>query len=260
MPSTPPVRTNYWTEHAAMLTEAYARSAGTVRFELVTRCLLAMMSEGPCRVVDVGGGYGRQAVLLARAGHSVVIVDVDPKMLDLAREFASGEQADVRERLDFVLGDGNEAVNLVGTGFDLVCCHSVLMYEDDPSPLLRTLVDLARPGGLLSLLSLNPHANAMRSGLQGRWRETVATLQIGMQADPLYVRCREHSREDVSRILEASGVQVLGWHGVGVFTDHLTESIVVDDPAQVILAEWLAGNKDPYRQVARCYHLLAAKP
>jgi len=75
---------NLWIENATALAEAYSNSVGTVRFELVTRALLMHMSREPQRVVDVGGGFGRQAIMLARAGHSVVVVDVDPKMLSTA--------------------------------------------------------------------------------------------------------------------------------------------------------------------------------
>ena len=250
---------NLWTEHAAALAEAYVRSAGPVRFELVTRSLLMHMPPQPQRVVDVGGGFGRQAIMLARAGHSVVAVDLDPNMLAIARHELSSESQEVRARVELILGDGEDAAGLVGTDFDLACCHSVLMYLDDPVPMLSGLVGLVRLGGLISVLDLNTQARAMRSGLQGRWREAAASLEAGTQIDTQYVPSREHSREKVTEIIEAAGAKAKGWYGVGVFTDHLTEKLVVEDPAEVYLVEWLAGNRDPYRQVARCFHLLAER-
>ena len=253
------MRKNLWTEHASALADAYVRSAGPVRFELVTRALLMHMPPRPQRVVDVGGGFGRQAIMLARAGHTVVVVDFDPQMLDIAREALAAEPDDIRSRVELVQGDGQSAASLVGTGFDLACCHSVLMYEDDPAPMLLGLVNMVRRGGLISVLSLNTEARAMRSGLQGRWREAVATLKSGTQIDSQYVPSREHTREDVTRILEEAGAGVRDWHGVGVFTDHITETIYVEDPEDVYMAEWLAGSQDPYRRVARCFHLLAER-
>ncbi len=250
---------NLWTEHASALSDAYIDSAGTIRFELVTRALLMHMHPEPQRVVDVGGGFGQQAIMLARAGHSVVIVDSDPKMLVVARDKLLNEPEAVCSRVELVQGDGEDAANLVGTDFDLACCHSVLMYQDDPAPMLLSLVELVRQNGLISVLSLNTEARAMRCGLQGRWLEAVASLEAGTQIDSRYIPSREHSREDVTKILEAAGAEVKAWFGVGVFTDHLTEQMVVDDPEVVYLAEWLAGNQDPYRLVARCFHLLAQR-
>jgi S-adenosylmethionine-dependent methyltransferase len=253
------VRSNHWTEHASSLATAYVRDAGTIRFELVTRAILALLGDFPQRIVDVGGGYGLQAVMLARAGHVVTIVDLDPRMLDLAKRLAAQQPSEVRSRISCILGDGQSATNTAGSGFDFACCHSVLLYEDDPTALLHELVALTRPGGFLSVVSLNPQANAMRSGLQGRWSAAVATLQAGVQMDDRYLEYREHTRERVGEILESAGARVIGWHGIGVFTDHLAETIRTENPAEVILAEWLAGSRDPYRQVARCYHLLAQR-
>lgn len=251
---------NIWVEHAPELADAYIRSAGSVRFEVVTRSLLARMPETRQRVVDIGGGYGQQAIMLARAGHSVMVVDIDSHMLDIARNALADEAEEVASRVELVLGDGEKALNLVGADFDLACCHSVLMYHNDPRPLLASLVRLARPGGMISVLSLNTEAKAMRSGLQGRWKDAAAALGVvGLDVDSPYVECHEHGREEVCGMLEAEGAKLKAWEGVGIFTDHLTETLFVEDPEDVYLVELIAGSRDPYRQVARCFHLIAER-
>jgi SAM-dependent methyltransferase len=196
--------------------------------------------------------------MLARAGHSVVIVDFDPKMLAMARTELARESAEVRARVELVLGDGESAPELVGTDFDLACCHSVLMYQLDPAPMVSSLAELVRPGGLISVLCLNREAAAMRSGLQGRWLEAAASLTAGTQISNQSFPTRAHTRAEVTGLLEKEGAPVKDWQGIGIFTDHL-EKIVADDPEQVYLVEWLAGSRDPYRQVARCFHLLAER-
>jgi S-adenosylmethionine-dependent methyltransferase len=250
---------NFWTEHASELADAYCRSAGTVRFELVTRALLKHLPPAPQRIVDVGGGFGRQAIMLARAGHSVVIVDPDPNMLAIARDALSIETAEVVQRVMLVSGDGETAEKLVGKDFDLACCHSVLMYQDDPVPLLRSVTALVRKNGLVSVLCVNKESAAMRTGLQGNWREAIATLETGTQRDSRYLPSRELRRAEVIDILQAAGAVTRAWYGIGVFTDHLTDKIVVDDPEEVYHAEYLAGSQDPYRQVARCFHIVAER-
>ena len=254
------MKKNLWTENASVLAKAYTRAAaGNTRFEVVTRALLTHMTPKPQRVVDVGGGFGQQAIMLARAGHSVVIVDIDPKMLAIAKNKLSHESEVVRSRIELVQGDGEDVINLVGTDFDLACCHSVLMYEKNPAPILLSLINLVRQGGLISVLSINTEAIAMRCGLQGRWQEAIMSLEAGTQIDSKYLPSYDHSREDVTKILTASGAMVKTWYGVGVFTDHITEPIEVEDYTDIYLAEWLAGKQDPYRQVARCFHLLAER-
>lgn len=209
--------------------------------------------------MDIGGGYGEQAIRLAEAGHSVCIVDIDANMLEIARERLTRCSPQIRGRIELVLGDGASATELVGRDFDLACCHNVLMYEDDAALILHELVRLVRVGGLLSVLSLNTAAYAMRSGLQQRWDEAAAILQGGELPARGPVRSRPHSREKIVQILQDAGATPKEWQGIGVFTDHVTTPIVVDDPAEVERVEWLAGHRDPYRQVARCFHLLAVR-
>jgi SAM-dependent methyltransferase len=253
------VRSNLWSEHAAALADAYARDTSVVRFELVTRALLLHLPAEPQRVIDVGGGFGRQAILLARMGHSVAILDFDPHMLAIARDQLSAEPPDVRSRIDLLLGDGNHAKSLVDEEFDLACSHSVLMYEDDPAPMLREIVKLVRPGGLISVLCVNKEASAMRAGLQGHWDEAVASLATGVPVGDRYVPTREWTRDEVVAILASAGAIPKAWYGVGVFTDHISGKLVVDEVETVLHAEWLAGSRDPYRRVARCFHLVAER-
>jgi S-adenosylmethionine-dependent methyltransferase len=257
------MKKNLWTESAFDLSRAYIGNTndignvGNSRFQVVTRALLMHLPVRPQRVVDLGGGFGQQAIMLARSGHSVVILDIDSNMLTIAENKLSYETEAVRSRVKLILGNGENAVDLVGNDFDLACCHSVLMYEKNPAPMLLSLIDLVRKDGLISVLSLNTEAMAMRCGLQGRWQEAIMSLKSGIQIDNRYLPSYDHSRKDITEILEAAGAIINDWYGVGIFTDHLDKPVTVDDLEKVYLAEWLAGKQDPYRQVARCFHLLA---
>lgn len=249
---------NFWTKHAEALADAYIRDASSVRFELVTRALREHLPPRPQRVVDVGGGFGLQAILLARAGHHVIVLDFDPKMLAVARDKLSSEPREVAARVELVLGNGEEAARLVGTGFDLACCHSVLMYQVDAAPMLTSLVSLVGRGGLLSVLGVNQESYAMRSGLQGRWKDAMMILEGGSSDSQCVPSCKQ-TRGEVTQTLEEAGARVREWYGVGVFTDHLVGKLAAEDPEEVYRVEWLGGCRDPYRQVARCFHIIAER-
>jgi S-adenosylmethionine-dependent methyltransferase len=249
---------NLWVKDAPVLAEAYADDASSVRFQIVTRALLSQLPPEPQRIVDIGGGFGRQAILLAREGHSVTVVDLDPVMLSMAETKLSREPKQVQSRVQLILGDEETAASSLDGEFDAACSHSVLMYLENPLPMIRNMVGLLRKGGLASVLCVNPLSSAMRSGLQGRWEDAVAILESGGDGSR-NLSTYEHPREKISAMLESAGARTEWWHGIGVFTDHLTRPIVVPDTATVYQAEWLAGIRDPYRQVARCYHLIARR-
>jgi S-adenosylmethionine-dependent methyltransferase len=194
------------------------------------------------------------AVQLAAAGHDVVVQDIDPRMVALgkARLARAPDAIAARVRLQCEAADTAPAGEA-----DLVCCHSVLMYEDDPAPMIAAAVRACRVGGLVSIVAVDPAAIAMRPGLQGHWREAVLALETGDQTHGPYAPSRNHPRGTIEALLAAAGARTVHWSGIGIFTDHHAGPIDTDDPQALIAAEWLAGRQDPYRRVARCYHLIA---
>lgn len=250
---------NIWTTYSDVLVEAYSQKVGTVRNEMIIRALQAHMSQEPKRIVDLGGGNGQLAIMLAKMEHDVTIVDIDSKMLAIAERDLLKESIKVRNRVKLVLGRGSNACNLVGNNFDIACCHGVIKFENDPIPILSSLVNLVKKRGIISVLSLNTDSIAMRSGLQQKWREARLSIEQNRQMGNQYLPIREYSRKEVSHILTANKAKIKKWYGVGIFTDHITKEILVNDPEDVYSLEWLAGTKDPYRQIARCFHIIAEK-
>ncbi|ADP81361.1 methyltransferase [Pseudofrankia inefficax] len=237
---------------------------GAVRQRLVTRALLTHLPTPPGRILDVGGGEGTQARALARLGYEVTICDPDPEMLRQADERLSGADAAVRDRITLVHGDGHDAASLVGGGWDGVLCHGVLMYLTDPAALLHVLADVTGAGGVISVVGKNATALALRAGLQGRWRDTLSLLDEEPRAAAgtvteignLGVPSRGDDPHQIRDLLSAAGTEPLAWYGIRVLTDHLGDTPPGPDLDTVVEAEWRAGERDPYRQVARLYHLI----
>ncbi|WP_144120727.1 methyltransferase domain-containing protein [Catellatospora sichuanensis] len=257
--------TNTWMgPDSSKLLEAYDRHnkgvLGQLRQRLLTRGLSLHMPTTPQRVVDVGGGEGYQAINLARQGHDVVLLDPDPKMLAAAEQRLQAEAESVRSRVELVLGFGEQGVDLLGEGrFDLVCCHGILMYVDDPVALLNSVVALARPAGLLSVLGLNREASAMRPGLAGRWTDAIGALATGLDAGGNNLDNRPDKRSDVELLLTAADAAVLDWYGIRVFSDNLGDTPPGLDFEELAELEWLVGAQDPYRSIARLFHIVARR-
>src|SRR3712207_9592087 len=56
-------------------------------------------------------------------------------------------------------------------------CHGVLMYLEDPGPMIHALSALLRPGGVVSVLAKNASALAMRPALEGRYQDALSSLE-----------------------------------------------------------------------------------
>ncbi|WP_243408118.1 methyltransferase [Frankia canadensis] len=240
---------------------------GVVRQRLVTRALVEHLPPPPARLLDIGGGNGVQALEFARRGYEVTVCEPDPGMLVEARRALADAPEVVRRRVALVEGDGREAARLVGIGWDATFCHGVIMFVPEPAPLLEVLVEVTRPGGIISVVGKNGPALALRAGLQGRWQDTTAQLgeptpaastgsatSTGAAGQPAVIPPGGDDPANVSAILTAAGTRPLARYGIRIFTDHLGDTPPGPDLDAVVDAEWAAGTRDPYRGIARLIH------
>ncbi|MER5944716.1 methyltransferase domain-containing protein [Streptomyces sp. NPDC001904] len=215
------------------------------------------------RVLDVGMGQGTQALRLARAGHKVTGVDQDPAMLAVAQAALAAEPAGVQERVRFVEGSGMETgVHFLPGSFDVVLCHGVLMYVDEPDALLAGLARMLAPGGLLSLLVRNADALAMRPGLAGDWVTALGAFDSVKYTNRLGLDVRADRLDALTETLAGIGAPLHAWYGVRVLTDQAGDAAVVPERGELqtlLAAEERAGRTEPYRRVAALLHLCGVR-
>ncbi|GGX53309.1 class I SAM-dependent methyltransferase [Streptomyces minutiscleroticus] len=216
------------------------------------------------RVLDVGMGEGGQVLRLARAGHKVTGLERDAKLLAAAREALAAEPEGIRGRVRFVEGAGQETgVHFLPGSFDVVVCHGVLMYVEDPDATLAGLARMLAPGGLLSLLVRNADALAMRPGLAGDWAGALAAFGTDAYTNRLGLDVRADRLDALTATLTGISAPLHAWYGVRVFTDTAAdEAEPPADPAalETLLAvEERAGRTDPYRRVAALLHLCGVR-
>ncbi|MCG7204517.1 class I SAM-dependent methyltransferase [Streptomyces arenae] len=213
------------------------------------------------RVLDVGMGQGTQALRLARAGHQVTGVEQEPSMITAAREALAGEPEGIRERVRIVHGDGRDTgVHFLPGSFDVVLCHGVLMYVEEPDALLAGLARMLAPGGLLSLLVRNADALAMRPGLGGDWAGALAAFDSVSYLNRLGLAVRADRLVTLTAALAGIGAPLHSWYGVRVFTDTAPDGAELPADVETLLAaEERAGRTDPYRSVAALLHLCGVR-
>ncbi|MFG2448768.1 class I SAM-dependent methyltransferase [Streptomyces sp. NPDC048512] len=213
------------------------------------------------RVLDVGMGQGTQALRLARAGHQVTGLEQDATMLSVAREALAAEPEGIRSRVRLVEGDGRETgVHFLPGSFDVVLCHGVLMYVQEPDALLAGLARMLAPGGLLSLLVRNADALAMRPGLHGDWAATLSAFDTTAYTNRLGLDVRADRLSTLTGTLAGIGAPLHAWYGVRVFTDTAADGAAVPPDVETLLAaEERAGRTDPYRRVAALLHLCGVR-
>lgn len=211
-------------------------------------------------IVDAGGGTGGFAVPLAELGHAVTVVDPSPDSLAALDRRATEAGVGVTA----LQGDTADLADLLPAGgADLVLCHSVLEYVEDPVGALTAIAALLRPGGTVSVLVANPVAAALHRAVTGRFAEARRVL-----ADPAGrwgdkdPAPRRFAREELCGLLARAGFAVTEVHGVRIFTDLVPGALVDGDPAaaEALLAlEQAAAAHPVLRDIALQLHALARR-
>jgi SAM-dependent methyltransferase len=246
--------------------EAYASVKGHVRTYVMHHQLLEHLPAPPATIVDVGGGAGHQSFPLAMAGYDVTLLDSSPAMLDRARERLQLAPSEAQDRVSFVEADGEHAIEaLSGRLFDVVLCHGVLGYLDDPEPMVDQLCRCVAPGGIVSVMTGNANASAVRPALERRWEDALASFDARTEIGVLGVQGRADTVNEIGALLQTRGVDPVQWYGVWLFVDWLEFSGAELDPtdakqvAATCAVELEASRRDPYRGISRVFHLVGRK-
>ena len=126
-------------------------------------------------VLDTGGGTGNFAVPVAQLGHRVTVVDPSPNALFALERRAA--EAGVADRVRGVQGDAHGLFDVAERGgYDVVLCHGVLEYVDDPAEGVRNAVAALRPAGTLSLLAAGLGGAVLARALAGHFTEARQAL------------------------------------------------------------------------------------
>jgi SAM-dependent methyltransferase len=245
---------------------AYATAKGYVRTYVMHEQLLAHLPSPPASVLDVGGGAGHQSFPLAVAGYEVTLLDPSPAMLARARERLQRLPDEAKRRVTLVEGSGEDADTAVdGRRFDAVLCHGVLGYLDDPQPVIDQLCRCVGPGGVVSIMTGNANAMAVRPAMERRWEDALAAFDTTREIGVLGVPGHADTVDELSGLLAQRGVEPVHWYGVWLFVDWLDLSGAPVDPSDknqltaLAKVELEAGRRDPYRQLSRAFHLVGRK-
>ena len=208
---------------------------GPVRAELMWQSVvdateIAGTGTDGLDVLDLGGGTGGDAVRLALLGHRVTVVDPSPDALASLQRRAV--DADLGEAVRGIQGDTADLLDHVGPqSFDLVICHGVLEYVDDPAEALRAVATVLRPGGHASVVVAGRLAAITARALAGDFVTAQTLLTTTAAAwDVRALGPRRFSLDELQDLLATHGFASVATNGLRVFADLVPSAIVDGEP------------------------------
>jgi S-adenosylmethionine-dependent methyltransferase len=254
-------------ERDATRYEEYLESPeGRLRVELPFANLLDFLPLQERRkslsALDVGGGTGAAAVRLARFGISVTLLDSSPAMLDLADR--SIGQAGMRHKITVKQGEATRLTDIFLTGsFDIILCHNVLEFVDDPAAVLRGAARLMRnSSAILSVLVRHQAGEVLKAALLlGDLAAAEQNLTADWGQESLYGgKVRLFTAETLDSLLKEASLTLAARRGVRVITDYLPSQISRSAEYDRIFAlERQIGKRQEFFGVSRYLQCLARR-
>ena len=215
---------------------------------------LPQEAEQPLRALDLGCGTGATAVRLARLGIHVTAVDCSSAMLDIAQRAA--DEAGVADKMVVKHGEAAQLASLFpARSFDVILCHNLLEYVDDPGAVLRDAGRALRgSSAIVSVLVRSQAGEVLKAAIRtGDLDEAENVLMAEWGEESLYGgRVRLFSNDYMQRMLKAASLTLIVERGVRVVTDYLPPAVSLDaEYPRILELERKLGIRPEFAAVAR---------
>jgi len=228
----------------------YGTSKGKLRHMLLLNYLAPYLDhDSPLKVLDAGGGTGVMSFEFAHKGHNVTLRDHSADVLRIARERLS--------QFDNVVIQQSELVDNNAESFDLIICHAVMEWLDDPLLLLDSMLSKLKPNtGVLSLSFFNHDAMLLNNVLYGNFDYVNSGMKVKNK-----VRLNPHNPQRpadiIAYITQLPSYQLFHHAGIRCFHDYMLDKSKIEHEFDALYElELQHGIQHPFKWIGKYCHLM----
>ena len=230
----------------------YGSTKGRLRHQLLFDYLSSEveLTAKPLRVLDAGGGTGMMTESLLAMGHDVTLTDISGESLAFAKHRLSEYSSLTVMHTDILSLPRDEP-------YDLVICHAVLEWLEQPYPVIEKLMSLLKPKGHISLSFFNYDAQLFGNMCYGNFDYVEKGMQTKnrVRLTPNYPL----KPKDVISALECYPVRVQHMAGIRCFHDYMRDLDKQTSQYDALLAlERQYGKTDPFMWLGKYFHVICS--
>lgn len=233
----------------------YDTTKGRLRMAVLERDLAPLLVQTPTDLLDVGAGLGQVNQWFQANEFSVTHTDVSAEMVQAAQH--NHEAVGLIGCCDYRTVSLSELAN-EGRQYSIVLCHAVLEWLPDTEQAIQELVALVAPGGTLSLMFFNRHAQLFANAVYGNFDYIERGLKVKKT-----VRLSPQNPVEPERVeacLNSLGAQVTLKTGVRCFHDYLRDIDHQQRLDELRPLEMKYNQQSPFRELGRYQHWLIQTP
>jgi S-adenosylmethionine-dependent methyltransferase len=249
-------------KYAAYLETPEGRLRLDLAFANLEEFLPTRPAKSSLRALDLGCGTGANGLRLARLGFQVTLMDSSPAMLDIAKRAA--QEAGIIEKIETKHGDADQLANFFHERvFDVILCHNILEFVNDPGAVLRSAArTLRNSSAILSVLVRNHAGEVLKAViLAGDLDAAERNLTAEWGNEALYGgKVRLFAPETTRATLKAASLVVIAERGVRVMSDYLSPRVSLSaEYERIFELERKLGCRSDFSAVARYTQCLARR-
>ena len=157
------------------------------------------------RVLDFGSGFGLVANHLAK-DNQVLAVEPNEEMVALRSQDHPYQQ---------FVGSLDQLAVLEDASFEVILCHNVLEYVEDPKLVLKEFTRLLKPGGLLSIVKHNEVGRVLQTVVFENDPQKALDLLAGQDLETHSMGLAQ--AYDLDLAAEDLALEVQDYQGIRVF-------------------------------------------
>ena len=223
---------------------------GRMFYELIYK-QLNIPDDKRIRILDFGAGFCITANHYAR-NHEVIAVEPNEEMYSLRIE--KSDYTLIRQGLDYLKIVPDNSV-------DVAICHNVLEYAEEKEEILKQLVRILKPEGILSVIKHNLLGRVMGSAVLGDNPKAALDLLNDVAEDSMFGNRSVYSNQSLIDALSENMV-LIDLYGIRAFFGLSSNNEIkfTDEWYQAMLElEIVAGTMDEFRKIAFFNHLIFKK-
>jgi S-adenosylmethionine-dependent methyltransferase len=250
-------------KYAAYLETPEGRLRADLAFGNLQDFLPLPRAEHSLCALDLGCGTGATPVRLARLGIHVTLLDSSAEMLDIAKSTA--QEVGVTGMIALKHGDAAKLASLFPTeSFDVILCHNILEYVDEPCAVLRSAASALRdPFSIISVLVRNQAGEVLKAAIKdGDLAATKHNLTAEWGQESLYGgSVRLFQSDSLRTMLKAASLEIIAERGIRVVADYLPSRVSREaEYERVFELERKLGSRPEFAAVARYKQYFANRP
>lgn len=230
----------------------YDTFKGRLRLAILERDFTALkLHQSSLNILDIGAGQGQFALQLASQGHQLTLLEPSKEMLELAESRFLEAQLSAT----FLHTSVEKLPTLALPQYDLITCHAMIEWLEDPYQLFQLIKSHIKPKGILSLLFYNREGLIYHNLIRGNFRYIARGNFAGEQGGLTPISPIDY--HELEQYLNDHKIQILKKSGIRTYYDFMQpearKRISEEDHLKM---ELLYSENPDYLSHARYHHWL----